>query len=313
MRTPFKALFCRPAGWGGLFAVAVAIAVALGSGQAQAEPVAATSGVSVEVIGSGRPVLMVPGLASGASEVWRETCEALQPGVQCHLVQLPGFAGAPPVLADPWLPAMRDAVLAYVAAQKLERPAVIGHSLGGTLALMMAAEQPARLGPLVIVDALPFLAGIRAPNANAADAEKMATAMRAQMQATPPEQRAAHLQMSARGMSRTPEGQARIVAMGGRSDPATTAQAMSELWGTDLRPLLPRITQPVRVLASWAAYAPMGSTLASTQGLYERQYAGLAQAQIRMSEQGYHFLMWDDKDWLLAQVREVLMPAEPQP
>lgn len=308
MRKPLKALFCRPAGWGGLFAVAVAVAVALCSGQAKAEPVAAPSGVSVEVIGSGRPVLMVPGLASGASEVWRKTCEALQPGVQCHLVQLPGFAGAPPVQASPWLPAMRDAVLAYVAAQKLERPVVIGHSLGGTLALMLAAEQPARIGPLVIVDALPFLAGIRAPDATAADAEKMAAAMRTQMQTATPEQRAAHRQMSARGMSRTPEGQARVVAMGERSDPATVAQAMTELWATDLRPLLPRITQPVRVLGAWAAYAPMGGTLASTRGTYERQYAALPQAEIRMSEQGYHFLMWDDPDWLLAQVREVLMP-----
>ncbi|MCA0177227.1 MAG: alpha/beta hydrolase [Proteobacteria bacterium] len=308
-----KPMFCRSAGWGGLFAVAVAVAVALCSGQAKAEPVAAPQGVRVEVIGSGRPVLMVPGLASGASEVWRETCTALQPGVQCHLVQLPGFAGAPPVQANPWLPAMRDAVLAYVVAQRLEHPAVIGHSLGGALALMMAAEQPARTGPLVIVDALPFLAGIRAPDATAADAEKMAAAMRTQMQAATPEQRAAQRQMSTRGMSRTPEGQARISAMGERSDPATVTQAMTELWATDLRPLLPRITQRVRVLGAWAAYAPMGSTLASTRAIYERQYAALPQAEIRMSEQGYHFLMWDDKDWLLAQVREVLTRAAPQP
>lgn len=306
MRKTDRFLWCRPAGWGGLFAVAVAVGVALYTGQAKAQPVAAAQGVSVEVIGSGRPVLMIPGLASEAGEVWRETCAALQPGVQCHLVQLPGFAGAPATAADPWLPAMRDALLAYVSTQKLERPAVVGHSLGGTQALMMAAEQPARLGPLVIVDALPFLAGIRSPDATVADAQKMAAAMRTQMQAATPEQRAAQMQMSARGMSRTPEGQARIVAMSERSDSNTVGQAMTELWGTDLRPLLPRITQPVRVLGSWAAYAPMGSTLESTRSLYERQYAGLKQAQIRMSEQGYHFLMWDDKDWLLAQVREVL-------
>ena len=43
-----------------------------------------------------RPVLMIPGLNSAAS-VWTETCAALQPGVQCHIVQLPGFAGAPAV------------------------------------------------------------------------------------------------------------------------------------------------------------------------------------------------------------------------
>ena len=50
--------------------------------------------ISVEVGGEGRPVITIPGLNSHAS-VWRETCEALK-GVQCHMVQLPGFAGAKP-------------------------------------------------------------------------------------------------------------------------------------------------------------------------------------------------------------------------
>lgn len=292
--------------WGGFFAIAVAVAVALCSGQSKAAPVAVQSGVQVDVIGSGRPVLMIPGLASSAGEVWRDTCAALQPGVQCHLVQLPGFAGAPAAPQEPWLPAMRDAVLRYVADQKLERPAVIGHSLGGALALMMAAEKPDALGPLVIVDALPFLAGIRDPNGTEADARKAAAAMRA-APPQPPEQRAAQQQQMAAGMSRTPEGQARIVAMGKASDPATVTLAMSELWGTDLRPLLPRITQPVHVLGSWAAYATMGSTQESTKAIFARQYQGLAKpADIQMSAAGYHFLMWDDKDWLVGQIRTAL-------
>ncbi|KAF1013974.1 MAG: hypothetical protein GAK31_02997 [Stenotrophomonas maltophilia] len=86
---------------------------------------AAAGHVQVEVAGSGRPVLMIPGLNSSA-EVWRETCKALK-DVQCHLVQLPGFAGAP--AADPrpadFLPAMRDQLLAHVQAQKLKAPVVV--------------------------------------------------------------------------------------------------------------------------------------------------------------------------------------------
>ena len=52
-------------------------------------------GIKVEVVGEGRPVLMVPGLNS-AGETWSETCAALQQDhVQCHIVTLPGFAGQP--------------------------------------------------------------------------------------------------------------------------------------------------------------------------------------------------------------------------
>lgn len=81
--------------------IGMAMAV-LGSGSAHAATVGAPGAgkVQVEVVGKGRPLLMIPGLNSSA-EVWRETCLALK-DVQCHLVQLPGFAGAAP--ADPARP-----------------------------------------------------------------------------------------------------------------------------------------------------------------------------------------------------------------
>ena len=111
-------------------------------------------------------------------------------------------------------------------------------------------------------------------------------------------------------MSRSPANTERIVAWGLASDRATTAQSMSELWGEDLRPLLPRIATPTLVLGAWAAYAPMGATLESTQGIFAAQYAGLQDVKIAMSQAGHHFLMWDDADWLVGEVRGFLAAAK---
>jgi pimeloyl-ACP methyl ester carboxylesterase len=248
-------------------------------------------------------VLMIPGLNSAAS-TWTETCAALQPGVQCHIVQLPGFAGAPAVATDNYLAGMRDRLLAYLDDRRLDRPVVIGHSLGGVLALQMAAEKPGRIGRLVIVDSLPFLAGLRGLTPEAASGA--AVVMRQQMLAATQEQWEAGTRQGAGGMSRSPANVERVVAWGLASDRATTAQAMSELWGDDLRPLLPRLTVPTLVLGAWAAYEPMGSTLDSTKKLFEAQYAGLAGAKVSMSPCGYHFLMWDDADWLVGEVKTFL-------
>ena len=285
------------------FVIAVAIFVAVSSGRSQAATPEA--GVQVQVTGKGRPVLMIPGLNSGAS-VWTETCAALQPQVQCHIVQLPGFAGAPAVKQEQWLESMRDRLLAYVDEKKLDKPVVMGHSLGGALALMMAAQAPQRFERLVIVDSLPFLGGIRDPNATAESIKPMAMGMRQQMLQATPEQWEAQTRMMAPGMSQDKAGIERIIAWGLASDRATTAQAMSELWSTDLRPSLPRIQMPVLVLGSWAAYKPMGSTLESTRQIFATQYAGLKGVDIRMSEAGYHFLMWDDAPWLQGEVKRFL-------
>ena len=85
-----------------LRALFLASAVALASGAtvaaARAEAVAAAPFVSdrlsVEVVGAGPDVILIPGLAS-SREVWRATADRLKATHRVHLVQLAGFAGEP--------------------------------------------------------------------------------------------------------------------------------------------------------------------------------------------------------------------------
>ncbi len=179
----------------------------------------------------------------------------------------------------------------------------MGHSLDSVLALMIALQSPAAAQRYVIVDALPFLAGIRNANASAESATAMAGAMREQLLKASNEEYEKQLRANAAGMTLSPERVKTIVQWGLASDRATVAQAVSEMWGLDLRPMLARIDKPVLVLGSWAAFEPMGASLKGTRALYERQYEGLKSVSVRMSERGYHFLMWDDPAWLVSQVR----------
>ncbi|WP_411849910.1 alpha/beta fold hydrolase [Stenotrophomonas sp. LGBM10] len=265
--------------------------------------------LQVEVIGSGRPVLMIPGLNSGA-DAWRDTCTALQPQVQCHLVQLPGFAGAPAVASDDFLVAMRDRLLAYADARQLDHPAVIGHSLGGVLALQMAIAAPDRVGPLVIVDALPYLDAIRDPGATPALRKAAAAQERSTLLAMEEAPYRANTDRFLASMTRSPRHLSTLQQWGRDSDRATTANAMYAMSMTDLREPVAAITAPVLVLGAWAAYQPFGATLESTRAIFAAQYARVPSARIAMSDTGYHFLMWDDPQWLQAQVRGFLdLPA----
>jgi pimeloyl-ACP methyl ester carboxylesterase len=236
---------------------------------------------------------MIPGLNSAAS-TWTDTCAALQPQVQCHIVQLPGFAGAPAVKTDAFLDGMRDRLLAYLDDRQLKQPVVMGHSLGGALALKMAAQKPGRIERLVIVDSLPFLAGLRGMTPEAA--KGAAAAMRQQMLNSTKEQWEAGARQGSQGMSRNPANNERVAGWSLASDRATSAQAMSELWADDL--------------GAWAAYEPMGSTMDSTRKIFEGQYAGLNGVKVAMSQRGFHFLMWDDPEWLVGEVKGFLASAQ---
>lgn len=294
------------------FAVAVGIAVALFSGSARSE---SFQDLEVTVRGTGQPVLMIPGLNSAAT-VWDETCAQLQPaGVQCHIVQLPGFAGQSPAKlaeSDGFLDTMRDRLLAYITTRKLTRPVVMGHSLGGVVTLKMALKSPASVERLVIVDALPFWPAVRDPNATAQSMKPMAQGMRSGMLGTPVEAYQTQLKANLVGMTRSPERVERLAQWGLASDRATTAQAMYEMFTTDLRGELSQLNQPTLVLGAWAGYAAFGATQASVRKTYEDQYQKLKGVRVELSEGGYHFLMWDDTAWLVAQVRQFMAPAAAQ-
>jgi len=290
--------------------IAFALTALLAAGAAQAAG-ERFQDLSIEVVGQGRPVLMIPGLNSSA-DTWRETCAALQADqVQCHIVQFPGLAGAPPIKTAAYNDTMRDELLAYIEQRKLRRPVVMGHSLGGFVALKMGIARPQAVDKLIIVDTLGFLGSLYGPTMTAETIRPMAENARA----TTLNQAQTHyfrsLAVTAQSMTSDDAKVALIRQWGEASDRATTAQALYEMLTTDLRPELDKVKAPTLVLAGWVGGARYGATRESTLAMFKQHYAKLDGVRIEMSQDGYHFLMWDDPKWLQDQVRGFL--AEPAP
>ncbi|RFP65881.1 alpha/beta hydrolase [Hymenobacter lapidiphilus] len=250
---------------------------------AVADNPAAHPNFSVRVVGKGAPMVLIPGLTCPGA-VWDETVARYQKQYQCHIVSLAGFGGAAaPASTDSLLRNVRDQLLTYIQTQKLSKPVVVGHSLGGFMALWLSTTRPEAVGPLVIVDSLPFLAAMLNPDMTVAMARPMAANMRQQM------------------TGKMPVAMARQMSATMMTDTARISQAMYDLYTTDLRAELGRIRQPVLVLGAWAAYKDYGSTKESTKAIFERQYAALPGHRVEMSEAGRHFLMYDDTAWFFQQ------------
>ena len=263
---------------------------------------------TVRVVGKGRPLLLIPGLTCPGA-VWDETVARYQSRYQCHVLSLAGFGGVAPAAdaanAAAFLPAVRDQLLAYIKTQKLDRPAVIGHSLGGFMGLWLSTTQPGAVGPLVIVDSLPFLPAAQNPATTVETARPMAEGMRQQMRAG--KMPLAQQRQMVAGMVSDTAHQSLLARWGQASDPASVAQAMYELFTTDLRAELGAVQQPALVLGAWAAYQPYGATMASTRAIFAGQYAKLPQHRIEMSQAGKHFLMYDDTAWFFQQTDAFLL------
>ena len=273
---------------------------------AGASQAAAPTAFTVEVTGQGSPVILIPGLASSGA-VWQSTVARLcgpQAGRQCHVLTLAGFAGVAPVDGD--MLAQAEAQLAgYIAAQKLRQPAIIGHSLGGFLALKMAIDHPEHTGKLVIVDALPALGATQLPSITKeqlqAMSQQMQTAMRAQDAVTA----SASQRRSVAGMATAPADVERIIGWGQRSDKDTVINAMGTLMASDLRQDVARITSPTLVLGTWIAYKDFAPRAAIEQ-TFRSQYAQLPGARVEMADTARHFIMYDQPDWMFGRIEQFL-------
>lgn len=260
--------------------------------------------LAIEVRGEGRPVLMLPGLNSAGS-VWSETCEVLQP-VQCHIIHLPGFAGLEAVHTESFLPEMRDSILDYVDDKDIEKPVFMGHSLGGVIALMLAIERPTLPSKLVLVDSLPFLPAVQNSGATATSVRTMAKMTQDQLLSQSDEKYRARARDTVSEMTRSESKRELLEEWINTSSRKTTADAVYELMTTDLRSGIAAIKSPTLVLGSWAAYKKYGATKVTSEAMFEEQFKALESVTIRMSDDGYHFLMWDDPEWLADEITSFL-------
>jgi len=296
-------MFCKKNG--GLIAVIVGVFIAISV--AQRTHAETFEGIDIKVEGKGAAMLFIPGLNS-SSDVFTDTCAAFKSQYRCYRLQLPGFAGQPAIsIGDQgFLITMRNTIEHYIRTQKLGRVVLVGHSLGGLLSLMIAIDQPDMVSRIVILDSLPFLSAVQNPNLTAETAKPMAAQMRDAMNNQSLELYTQQATTNIQGMSNNPTRIPTIASWGKSSDRTTTTMAMYELMTTDLRESIATIKTPTLVLGTWAAYKNFGATKESTQTIFSLQYAALKGADIRLSETGYHFVMWDDGEWVNQQMREFL-------
>jgi pimeloyl-ACP methyl ester carboxylesterase len=256
--------------------------------------------ITVTVHGQGPDVVLIPGLTSSGA-VWDATAAHLEGHYRVHIVQINGFAGLP-ARANAQGPVMQpvlDALDAYIKKNKLKSPVVIGHSLGGTMGLMLASQHPEDTGRLMVVDALPF-AGMLLGAYDVAGAKSAAAGMRDTILNESQDAYAQGEKSFVSTLVKSPEGRKLATAWAVASDKSVVAQAFYEDATLDLRPKLPDIKTPVTILYPWDKSSPYSQ--ADTDGFYQQNYAALPNKKMVRIDNSYHFIMLDQPDAFLAQV-----------
>ncbi len=257
----------------------------------------------VEVKGSGAPMILIPGLAS-SGQTWDSTVAHYAGRYQCHVLTLAGFAGEPPAKDFSMELVLQD-LSRYITSQRLERPVIVGHSLGGTLALSLAAQHPEQVGKLVIVDSLPALRAVRDPTLTPAQLKTNAGQMAAAMENMPEKKRLEMGRSAVADMASNSADIDRIYQWTKATDWQTEVSALRWIMETDLRGQVGEITAPTLVFGTWIEYSKY-ATEAAVRQTFELQYKNLKGVQIAMAPTAHHFIMFDQPAWMFTQMDQFL-------
>lgn len=272
---------------------------------ARAQSAFRSARIAVETRGDGPDLILIPGLAS-TSAVWSRTAARLAGRRRLHLVSVHGFGDLPARgnARGAIMAAVAGEVRRYVAEAGLGRPALIGHSMGGQVALRVAADAPDRIGRLMTVDASPFFPALISPGATVGDVEPIA--------------RVAYQAVQFFGDKGLRErGRALGLELGGAADAVfgsmgwqggdrrVLAQALYEVMTVDLRHRLPDITAPVTVVYGWSP--DEASPRSRADRLFRGAYAALPRpAAFERIEGAEHMVMIDQPTRFMAAVRRFL-------
>lgn len=259
---------------------------------------AQTKSYPFEVLKTGKgkqSIIFIPGFAS-SGEVWNETKTAFEKDFTCYTLTMAGFAGAKPQL-NPSFGNWKTGIANYIKDNKIEKPIIIGHSMGGGLALAIAADYPELIGKIVVVDALPCLAALTDPSFKSKENNDCSSTVN-QMTAMTETQ---FYDMQKQAMPRLLQDTSKletVINWSVKSDRKTFAQMYCDFFNTDLRNKISTIKCPSLIL--------LESYFINLKPAIEGQYKNLKTVNFQYANKGLHFIMYDDTEWYLAQLNNFL-------
>ena len=251
---------------------------------------------TVAKAGTGKTnVILLPGFAS-SGEVWNETVQALKSSCTCYVLTMPGFAGVT-AEDEPDLRIWETRIAEFITLKKIDHPVIIGHSLGGVLAMWLAADYPSLLSKVIIVDALPCLRALYNPTTKVTSQPDCSSFINSFVSMEDDQFYKIQRSSVATLVGDTSKYET-ISKWSMLSDRKTLGKIYCQFTNTDLRDTIANIACPTLVLLE-SGFKALSSSITA-------QYKKLKSADLRYSDNSMHFIMYDDWTWFIRQVKEFI-------
>jgi len=227
-----------------------------------------------------------------SGEVWNETKSKFENDYTCYTLTMAGFAGVEPQ-TNPSFKNWETSIINYIKENHIEKPIIIGHSLGGGMAMALASDYPDLIDKIVVVDALPCLSALMDPTFKAKE-KTDCSSMINQITSATKEQFYQMQKMSIQRLVDDTSKEELIVGWGMKSDRKTFAEMYCDFSNTDLREKIKNVKCPTLIL--------LEEYFKNMEPAIEDQFKNLKKPKLQYANKGLHFVMYDDKEWYFNQL-----------
>ncbi len=250
--------------------------------------------------GSGKPVILLPGLGCKSS-VWKGTVNVLSRNHCCYEINIAGFAGIPSQ-GDFSIAKISKDIIMLIKKEKLDNPILIGHSLGGFIALKTASENPGIFSKLIIIDSFPFALSYFIPSITEEQAAQQGLVLKNMILKQTVDEYKKTERTALGNLISSETNIDTVLKWMTASDRNSIAEATSQMISTNLRDELKNIMCKVLIIGTWKGKEQIGLNKESVEKMFHEQYKNLKDKSIIISNNSKHFVMLDTPEWLNKQI-----------
>lgn len=254
----------------------------------------------IEVRGTGpTPVVLIPAYLFDWS-MWEGFMERNKDRYTMYAVTLPGFgdseapARQPDEMLIPWLDNATEAIGKMIEEKGIKEPVVVGHSLGGHVALRLGVEWPDKVSKVVTVDGLPAYVIGNSPLSPAQRATAVNKELGPKFRAVNDDQWREQLGQMISGMVTSFDDAQRLTAIAAKTTRHAAVEYYLELIKSDITPFLFKMKRPTLAIAA----TPLGDEQTASPAerikqTWRESLSGVDGAQIVFFEGSRQFVMYD--------------------
>jgi pimeloyl-ACP methyl ester carboxylesterase len=253
----------------------------------------AQKAVHIEKKGTGSPILYLPGFTTPGS-VWDDTIENIDGLHENHIVSYAGFNGLEPIVM-PWYPTLKEELITYIKNEKLANLTIIGHSMGGFLAIELAAALPDNISNLVLIESIPCMRELMMPGVPASTIQ-YDSPYNKQLFGMSDEAFLGMVARQSQYMTNDTLKVAILTQWAVAADRETYVNGYTDLLKLDLRDQLPLVHARTLILGT---SFPNPELVKSN---YNKQFEKLGSKDIYIASNSRHFIMFDQPEWLYKKI-----------